>query len=171
MSLIFMIVGARGCGKTKVRELVENFGFLPVDNEKLYLKYGALYPDKVANEDSEIQDLIYQDAQNEIAEKATRGDVVYESTGTNDRWVNMKDAIAKHHSVLVCKVMCKSIVAEERMVARGWDNNYPSSQEYTKGILSKSDGIVYDFLVENDGTIKDLYEKVLRIMRKIIHAK
>ncbi len=162
---IVLIVGARGSGKSVVREVFRGCGFMFVDTENYYLKYGKLYPRENVGNNQNVMDVIYNDIYRDIISQL--GDTVWEATGTNYRWGMIKDVLSRYYKVFVCKVESSSEVARQRIIDRGWESNYPSSVEKTLFIEREAENIEADFIINNSGDINNLVRQVSFVVRKI----
>lgn len=165
---VVMVVGSRGVGKSEVRKVFEEFGFIHVDTEDKYLKYGRLYPEENVGMNREVMDRIYMELSDEVLLHCHEGNVVFESTGTNPRWAEVKRKVGEFHLIFVVKVDCPLTIATNRTQSRGWERNYPSPKEKTLNIFENSRYLEFDFLVRNSGTMENLHNEVSKIAQRIL---
>lgn len=165
ISLILLIIGAKGAGKTSVMKVLQSHGFIGITNESKYLQYGAMYPDRDINKDEAIQDKIYSEVEQEITEAVKCGNVAYEATGTNKRWSMLKKRLQNPHFTI--KVVCPADIVLERLRKRIWDENYAATQGHITNVQKKSHHTPCDFTIDNSGPIEALEPQVSDILRKI----
>lgn len=170
MPMLVMIVGAKGVGKTEVRRLLGRRGFSPVCNEDYYLQMGKQNPDKDITRDEDIQNTIYKMVECILRHKLTQDRlVVYEATGTNKRWLSLKNSLSKDCLIQVIKV--SSPDASYNLQGRSWVNNYPVSQEHIAHISSLSNDLQFDSEIVNSGTLQELDIQVEGIYQKLGNRK
>jgi len=163
--VIALIVGARGAGKSTVGKMLESYGFSICMNEARYIKAEP-------NKGEKARDLVYRDAYSEVSELVRRGlNVSCEFTGTDKRWPSFKESLSEGFPLVVIKVECPPLMAAQRVDKRGWANHsFSSSGELTR-IQNKSRDILFDFRVDNSGSLQDTEKQVLRIINQCVGDK
>lgn len=159
------VIGERGSGKTTVAGIFRKKGYNYIRNDDYYLEYGGKYPLILVNKDESMLDNLYTDVRNDLLKEIKKSHVVYESTGTNKRWLALKNELSKVYDVKVVKV--SSAYAGKRYKTRVDCHIYHSTKNDLQIIKDKVKTIKADYEIDNNYDFLSLEIQVEGIAQKV----
>ena len=153
---LIAIVGAKGTGKSTLRQFFEGKGFAAIKNEDYYVKQSRAHPQRDIHNDESILDAIYREAESDLRSALTNQRlVVYEATGTNPRWHAIMTGIKRDCNVWTVKVTASQ--SDERLHKRDNSDHYLGTGAHIAEVKRLAQTIEPDDTLTNDGTVAQLY--------------
>ncbi len=167
--MVIILMGPKGGGKSTIREYLENKGFVSVYMEALFAEFDSKQEHTPDNPSEELRNLVYSTALNRIIEQSKIKNVVFDGTGSSDRFINFLNVLKqKCLSLKVVYIDCDAQMAYRRTQLRDKDNHRPFTKEYFDDIYNKCETRkkIADQIIINNGTIEKLLTQVQEILLK-----
>lgn len=164
MKYVYILLGAKGSGKTHVGKLIqESLGIPFIHTEKIFMKIknsGRL-------SDSFLKEG-YSAVEKEIDKVLVNGDAaVTESTGVFPFFGELLSRLKKKYPVKLIRLYAPLEICLERIRKRNKNNHIKMSEQLIKKVYALANSFDYKFVLQID-TSKTTDEEIIRLIKAIL---
>jgi 6,7-dimethyl-8-ribityllumazine synthase len=160
---VLLIIGAKGAGKSTLREWLEAQGWKSVYVEALYEEFDSARAHTVDKSSEDLRDLVYNTARDRIIKFSKTNNVVFDGTGSSHRfdpfYQSVREACGR---VRVVFIDADAELAYTRTQQRNTAAHRPFDRTYFDRIYNDTRARKQqaDFVIKNNGTREAFVQKL-----------